>query len=574
MRVDKENSGLYRWIIIDLLSMLVGIVGGLSAILFKYIVVWFTDFFFNVLLPVISFTIDGVNLGYLFLPIIGGLIIGPMIKKWCPDTKGDGISEIHKLITLKRGIIQKRLAPLKLLISAITIGSGGSAGREGPMGMIGSGFGEFVFRRIKLNPNERRILLICGLVSGLSALYNAPVGASLFGFEVLLGSFDIFNSIPIFLAAIIAYAISIIFFGNTPILVFPPYDKLYSFPLIILYLIFGLIMGFISIGWTKLFFFVRKKFANLKINTMWQPAIGGITVGLLGMFFPLYGFLGTGVDSLNLALFDLAPPLIIIFIAFGKMLCTASTVGSGGSGGAFYPTLVIGACFGDIIGKIFQIILPNTVTTPVLFVILGMAGLFAGISQAPLAITFLISEMSLDFTLVGPLILVSITSFAVNLIYSKGSSFYTIPFENEGVPFKLWSMLRLNQTEAKDIMHEDLPSVHPYNTIQELIVISNDTQKSVLVIDAGQFLGYFTQSQVLNLKSRNDTTEKIENLIPKNPIFTLSHGTLQEVLDFMDEKQVTDVFIAEKTKENIKFRGMININEIFEEESRLSRYQG
>ena len=205
---DTGKTTLNRWLFFDFIAILVGVIGGLSATLFQYSIDLIQEFFNDIVLPVITVQIYGVNIGNFLLPIMGGLLVGPITYYLCKDAKGDGISEIEKSVAMHRGIMQKQLGPLKLLVSAITIGSGGSAGREGPMGQIGSGFASLIFYKVKLTTHERRLLLVCGLVAGLSALYDAPVGAALFGFEVLLHSFDIFISIPVFLASIIGYAVS------------------------------------------------------------------------------------------------------------------------------------------------------------------------------------------------------------------------------------------------------------------------------------------------------------------------------------------------------------------------------
>ncbi len=171
------------------------------------------------------------------------------------------------------------------------------------MGQIGSGFASLIFYKVKLTTHERRLLLVCGLVAGLSALYDAPVGAALFGFEVLLHSFDIFISIPVFLASIIGYAVSIIIFGTNPVIEILPVATIYSFPLIILYIVFGILMGLISVGWTKVFHAIRKFFLRFPIGYQYKPALGAILVGIFAMLYPTYGFAGTGNEALKLCSF-------------------------------------------------------------------------------------------------------------------------------------------------------------------------------------------------------------------------------------------------------------------------------
>ncbi len=256
------------------------------------------------------------------------------------------------------------------------------------------------------------------------------------------------------------------------------------------------------------------------------------------------------------------------------MLCTSSTRGIGRIGGAFFPTLVIGGCFGEVIGKLFQIILPNTVTTPELFAVMGMSALFAGVSQAPLAITFLVAEMTENYFMVGPLIIVSITSFAVSILLFKGSSFYTIPLEDEKFPFKIWSFIKLQQSHVDQIMQNHLITVNPYATVGELETIGKKNNNIVPVINACNFLGYFTPAQIEALKAENIEEEIIMDKIPLlNPVFVSASRSLQEVVDFLDEYHLDEVAVIDKLQDGFLFRGVIGWNEIYTEQAKIVQYK-
>jgi CIC family chloride channel protein len=203
-----------RWLLIDLLGIVVGVLGGLGAVLFRYIIKYVQIFFFEIILPLITIQVGGYNLGYIFLPVIGALIIGPLIVKFAKETKGHGVPEVLEAVALREGNIRKRVAFFKIGVSAITIGSGGSAGREGPIAQIGSTIGSYIGQIFNLDPQQKKLLVVCGLSAGIAGTFNAPLGGAIFGMEILLRGIGIFNAMPVILASVVGVAVSAAILGQ------------------------------------------------------------------------------------------------------------------------------------------------------------------------------------------------------------------------------------------------------------------------------------------------------------------------------------------------------------------------
>jgi CIC family chloride channel protein len=216
MKVRMLPAYAKRWIVLDILGGVAGLAGGLGAIVFRIMIDLNNRLFFGSLLPHISSDVGGFNLAIILLPALGGLIVGPLIQRFAPETKGNGVPEVIEAIALKGGRIRKRVAFLKVIVSSITIGSGGSAGREGPIGQIGATIGSFLGDTFGLEAQDTKLLVVCGLSSGIAGTFNAPLGGALFGLEVLYRGIGLFSAMPAILASVIGATVAASYLGQTP----------------------------------------------------------------------------------------------------------------------------------------------------------------------------------------------------------------------------------------------------------------------------------------------------------------------------------------------------------------------
>ncbi len=407
-------------------SVVLGIVGGLSAQLFmwmlrlsaKFFLVWLAGYRppglpeeGGVLREVIG------PHGLWLVPVattLGGLISGALVYGLAPETEGHGTDTVVKALHWTGGVLRARVAPVKMIASAITIGSGGSAGREGPTALIAAGFGSIYADLLHRPERERRLLVLMGMAAGLSAIFRSPIGTAIFAVEVLYGGMDFESEALIYcmLAAIVAYAVNGRFVGWQSLFRVPTH--LYEEGLADYgwYIGLGAASGLVATILPEIFYRCRDAFAALRIPAWTKPAVGGLGLGLLAVRLPQvlgggYGWIQEAIDG------RLALRLLLVLIV-AKMLALSLTVSSGGSGGVFAPSLFVGAMLGGAFAGIFH-------HAPAGMVIVGMAAVFAGAARVPIATLLMVAEMTGGYQFLVPAGLAVMLSF---LIQIKLSSFF------------------------------------------------------------------------------------------------------------------------------------------------------
>ncbi len=399
------------------LSLLVGVVAGFGAILFNVLLAWADNGFMVHLagyhmpraggeVPYVAMT-EPTRRWMLFLvPAIGGVLSGLLVYTFAPEAEGHGTDAVVDAFHRMRGIIRARVPVIKTLASALTIGSGGSAGREGPIAQIGAGFGSELATALKATDRERRLLMLAGAAGGLGAVFRAPLGGAFFVAEVLYRDMEIESSalVPAFIGSITAYSVYCAVTGRWGAIFTVPQLN-FNHPLeLVFYVILGLICALVGIVHVKFFYGVRNRvYRSLPIPNHIKPAIGGLVVGAIGYFLPQV--LGMGYGWAQLAIDGQLPLRLLLLIMIMKIVVTGMTIGSGGSGGVFAPSMVIGACLGGTMGTLLHTWMPGVVVQPAAYVLVGMAGFFAGVSKAPIATLIMVSEMATGYGLLTPLML-------------------------------------------------------------------------------------------------------------------------------------------------------------------------
>jgi len=347
--------------------------------------------------------------GMWLIPVVttlGGLIVGILIERVAPEAEGHGTGTVVRSFHRAEGFLRARVPAVKALASAVTIGSGGSAGREGPVALVAAGIGSWYSRLTDRSDDERRTLVLVGMAAGLSAIFRSPIGTALFAIEVLYSDM-VFESTALLyamLAGIIAYAVNGFFVGYTPLFRVPATSTLagpldYGW-----YLVLGIAAGLIAILIPLVFYGVRDSFRRLPIPMFLKPALGGLLMGLLALAMPQvigggYGWMQAAIDG-RIALWTM---FALIFV---KLFAMSLTVGSGGSGGVFAPSLFVGAMLGGFIAAVV-----HEPSAP--FVVVGMAAVFAGAAHVPIATLMMVTEMTGGYTLLVPAALAVLVSYLV-----------------------------------------------------------------------------------------------------------------------------------------------------------------
>lgn len=400
----------------------IGIIAGLGSILFHYLcqlgIHYFMDLMAGYRPPapagehhLLPPTTSPFNRWFLFfLPALGGLFSGWLVYTFAPEAEGHGTDAAINAYHNQGGFIRSRVPIIKTLASAITLTTGGSGGREGPIAQIGAGFGSFLATRLKLTDRDRRIMMAAGIGAGVGSIFRAPLAGALFAAEVLYRDpeFESEVIIPAGISSVVAYCLFCLVFGWGSLFDSPPFK--FQNPLELgPYLVLALVLVGSGACYVKMFYGTIHFFEKLThIPNHIKPAIGGLCTGLIGFFWPQCLAFGYGFAQKAIHM-DAFPEITISFLlvlAFGKILTTSFSIGSGGSGGVFGPSIVIGGALGGAVGKFFHQILPTVVTEPGAFVIVGMAGFFTAVSNTPISTIIFVSEMTNSYHLLLPSLLV------------------------------------------------------------------------------------------------------------------------------------------------------------------------
>jgi CIC family chloride channel protein len=498
-----------RWIV---LGIGVGVASGLVAALFFAALAAATHFTFGVLAGAPVFEPPGDRLLELpaepaaeprpwllfLLPAIGGLLSGLLVYRFAPETEGHGTDEMIRAFHQQRGLIRARVPAVKGVATVITLATGGSAGKEGPIAQIGAGIGSLLAQWLRLSVRDRRILLLAGAAGGLGAIFRAPLGSAITAIEVLYQEdFESDALIPCVISSVTAYVVFVLTVGSTVIFEVP------SFPLVrpielLGYLVLAGVAVPVGRFYVWLFYGLRDGvFRRLPLPRPLVPMLGGLGVGVIGLFVPQvygtgWGWLQRAIDG-ELVLQTLALAVV------AKIVATSLTIGSGGSGGVFGPTLFIGGMLGGVIGYGGHALSPEIFAHPEAFVLVGMASFFAGVASAPIGAMLMVAEITGGYALLPALMLVSV----IAIVLQRGHSIYKFQLKDRFRSPAHSGSLTLNVLEelrVADIFRPGsaVPTVSPaagFETVRDLLLETRDATLPVVDPD-GELVGLLTAEQI------------------------------------------------------------------------------
>jgi CIC family chloride channel protein len=558
-RISRELSRLPSQFRLMLLSIGVGIVAGLGAILFDRLLVWMLHAVLETFTgyaepragaPAASLSTfaPARSLWFFIIPALGGLVSGVIVYLVAPEAEGQGTDAMIESFHEKGGKIRKRVPLVKIVASALTIGSGGSAGKEGPISQIGAGFGSAVAATFRLKPRERRVLVLAGAAGGIGAIFQAPLGAALFAPEVLYREteFESEAILPCIISSITAYAVYTQLYKGGAL--FFPGRVGFSLPGELLpYAVFGVLCALVGFLFVRVFYGARDRlFQPLRIHRMLKPALGGLMMGCIAFFVPQimnggYGWVQTALEG------KLLWQLMLLLVAL-KIVATSCTISSGGSGGVVGPSVFIGAMLGGAFGFLGHEVAPGWVVHPHSFVLVGMGGFFAGVAKVPIASIIMACEMSASYTLLVPLMIVSSISCLllrnVNLFEKQQISRIASPAHLTEFARGMLEKIRVHEAVREQTITR-IPEHMPFG----------DLVKTVTRSGASHFPVVDREGRMTGIVSINDIRavlfeETVDQLIVARDVATPNvvrvhwNDTLQQALDKMAAINVDELPVA------------------------------
>lgn len=428
-------------------------------------------------------------------PVLGLFVVSEFGRRLAPEVRGHGVPEVMHAVLHEGGRIRPRVVLIKALASALTIGSGGSVGREGPIVQIGSAIGSTVGQRLGLEVERVRLLLACGAAAGISATFNAPIAGVIFAVEIILGAASISTFSPIVVASVSAATLSRWTLGDAPAFTLPAYRLAHPLELVS-YMGLGLLAGLLALGFTNLLYFFEDLFDRLPRRAFTAPLLGGVSLGALGLLVPhVYGI---GYESIEHVLHHDVALGLLAALVLAKLVATSLTLAGGGSGGIFAPSLFLGAALGGAYGLVLQDLSPWPVADPAAYALVGMGAVVAGTTHAPLTAIIILFELTGGYSIILPLMLTCIVALVV-AVAVQGESIYTLKLVRRGerVAHPTASN-RVRSTPVRDLMRQTTAVLAPDTPFQEVVdrLLEHDGHHLYVHGPEGRFLGVVRLEEV------------------------------------------------------------------------------
>jgi len=468
------------------LTILIGVLAGLAAVLFTLAIKGTTHFLFG---------ISPSYLRYILVPTLMSLVTGFLLVKFFPDVRGSGVPQTEAAYHLNGGNIPGRVAVGKFLTGALCIGSGHSMGREGPSVQIGASIASSIGKWFHLSPARAQSLIPVASAAALSAAFNTPVAAVIFALEEIIGDMNAALIGSTVVASVASVIVERSILGNSPVFQVPQYHLVDPAELIA-YVVLGIVGGVVSLAFSKGLLWLRGRFLALPKRTrIFQPAMGGLAIGVILIFFPQV--MGVGYEYVGQALNGSLLLKTLLLLCVAKLVATIISYSSGNAGGIFAPSLYLGAMAGGAIGTLMHRFAPFPTGDPGAYALVGMGTLFAGIIRAPMTSVFMIFELTQDYQVFVPLMIANMISFAISKQYQPTSLYHALlqqdnvhlPQPGTGIVAKSWLAL--------DVMARDFTLLPPDATVETALKTFADTGlQAMLVGNDGTYSGLVTRTQI------------------------------------------------------------------------------
>ena len=511
---------------IIVLALLTGMIGGLGAIVFRWLI--------SVIQAFVRWLWPGgpspLHVLIFLAPAVGLVAVNLISHYFAREVKGHGVPQILEALALRGGRIRPRVSFFAILAPAITIGTGGSVGREGPIALIGSAFGSLVGQALRLSERDISLLLACGAAAGIGATFNAPIAGGFFGLEVILGTYAMGALVPVFLASVMGVTVFNAFMGSRAVLVTPSYHVVNHFaPLFMI--ILGIAMSFVAWLYTSGLTFSEDLFGRIPLRFWQKGLLAGILVGLIGLALPQ--ILGVGYPVMHQVLLGQLGLGLLFTLFAAKIVATLITIGAGGSGGVFAPSLYVGGMAGGAFGALLHAIGPALAPHPAIYAVAGMAAMFAAAAQAPFVAITILLEMTGDYRLTAPVMAAAAISYGLYRFFTP-YSMYTVRLSRRGIVILRGQDVRpTDQVAVRAQVDQlddrrfdaDMPSGEAYE------ILTSSERPYALVGDQGKVIGLLTLIELMHAMGEEGSAERpLREILPPMPRPIDADASLDEAL--------------------------------------------
>ncbi|AKB37786.1 putative voltage-gated ClC-type chloride channel ClcB [Methanosarcina siciliae C2J] len=494
----------------------------------------------------------------ILMPAIGGLLVG-LISHYLIK-KRYGVEGLIETVTLRGARIKLKDTFLEVFASIITISSGGALGKEAPGVLAGAGTGALLGRILKSPERQLQTLLGCGAAGGIAAAFSAPLAGVVFVVEVIYGELETRTFIPIVISSVFATLVSSTLFGIKPIQI-SPYQLVSPYKELGLYLILGLLAGLVSTMLIRTLYYTKDLFSRIPLHPVFKPALGGLAVGVIGLFYPRV--LGMGYNVIMDALNNEFTFQLLLILLFLKIIAFSLSLGSGGSGGTIVPSLFAGAMLGGAFGTAANVLFPGTIAESGAYAMVGMGAVFAGTARAPLTAILILFEITRDYSLILPLMFACVLSNVMsNAIYSE--SIFTEGLRRRGFKIRkgrevdiMVSML------VKDAMVTHVQTVSEEKNVGTLIALMQASRHAGFpVLDSkGKLSGIVTLSDLRSKVKYGEVDKKIGDIATHDVEIAYPDETLEAVLKRLGSKQIGRLPVVDRM-DKTKLLGLITRSDI------------
>jgi CIC family chloride channel protein len=545
-----------------IIAAVIGVLAGAASTGFRWMIVFFTRVFSGEGLFMGLST--GLMMGLMpFMPMLGGLIIG-LARRYFPEAVAEnGVDQVMEAVVLKNGKIRKRVLAVCALTSSITIGSGGSAGRVGPTVQICSVIGSVFGQMMKLSNERLRIMVGCGAAAGIAATFNAPLAGMIFVMEIILGEFTISSLSPIIIASVMGTVTGRALEGNEMTFLTPVHEVVNPSE-IFFYLLLGILCGITAYLFTQCYYRSQKFFdEQVNISVILKPALGGLIVGLLALLTPQVR--GNGFVEMEQVLNGNLFWGMALALVFTKIIATAVTLGSGGIGGTFAPSLFIGAMVGATFGAAVHGILPDWTASSETYALVGMAALASAVMQAPLTSILILFEMTKDYTIVLPSMVCCIVATYTMRRFTK-NSIYVQSLLNRGINIQQGKAISiLNAMFVRDVMTKEvvtIPEEMSFKKILEIVSYSRHLYYPV-VDQEGDMVGIISFTDIRDAAQEEgmEETSLARDLATSDVVTLKPNHNLNEALAKFSELDVEQIPVV-KVGDSKKVIGLLRRSDV------------